>query len=97
MSNFTRVSAREITCNNFEISLVVFMSNITTNHAITYTNELYVLLASTDDGKSQLLWPSISVGIVAILVVMIVIVMKQKWWIRANSKRSFEVCERNDH
>ena len=25
--------------NNFEISLVVFMPNITTNHAITYTNE----------------------------------------------------------
>ena len=24
--------------NNFEISLVVFMTNITTNHAITYTN-----------------------------------------------------------
>ena len=23
--------------NNFEISLVVFMPNITTNHAITYT------------------------------------------------------------
>ena len=30
--------AREITHNNFEISLVVFMPNITTNHAITYTN-----------------------------------------------------------
>ena len=30
--------AREITYNNFEISLVVFMPNITTNHAITYTN-----------------------------------------------------------
>ena len=30
--------AREITYNNFEISLVVFMANITTNHAITYTN-----------------------------------------------------------
>ena len=30
--------AREITSNNFEISLVVFMPNITTNHAITYTN-----------------------------------------------------------
>ena len=30
--------AREITDNNFEISLVVFMPNITTNHAITYTN-----------------------------------------------------------
>ena len=31
----------EITYNNFEISLVAFMpnmSNITTNHAITYTN-----------------------------------------------------------
>jgi len=34
-------SAREITYNNFEISLVVFMPNITTKmnrHAITYTN-----------------------------------------------------------
>ena len=30
-----------ITYNNFEISLVVFMPNITTNHAITYTNGLY--------------------------------------------------------
>ena len=30
--------AREITYNNFKISLVVFMPNITTNHAITYTN-----------------------------------------------------------
>ena len=28
----------KITYNNFEISLVVFMPNITTNHAITYTN-----------------------------------------------------------
>ena len=33
--------AREITYNNFEISLVVFMPNITTNHAITYTNLWY--------------------------------------------------------
>ena len=38
VSNFTRLTAREITYNNFEISLVVFMPNITTNHAITYTN-----------------------------------------------------------
>jgi len=30
--------AREITYNNFEISNVVFTPNITTNHAITYTN-----------------------------------------------------------
>ena len=37
VSNFTRLTAREIRYNNFEISLVVFMSNITTNHAITYT------------------------------------------------------------
>ena len=28
----------QIMYNNFEISLVVFMPNITTNHAITYTN-----------------------------------------------------------
>ena len=27
----------QITYNNFEISLVVFMPNIITNHAITYT------------------------------------------------------------
>ena len=31
-------TAHEITYNNFKISLVVFMPNITTNHAITYTN-----------------------------------------------------------
>ena len=29
--------AREIMYNNFKISLVVFMPNITTNNAITYT------------------------------------------------------------
>ena len=38
VSNFTCLTAREITYNNFEISLVVFMPNITINHAITYTN-----------------------------------------------------------
>ena len=30
--------------NNFEISLVVFMPNITTNHAITYTNSTLKLI-----------------------------------------------------
>ena len=30
-----------ITYKNFEISLVVFMPNITTNHAITYTNSFH--------------------------------------------------------
>ena len=34
--------ARAIMYNNFEISLVVLTPNITTNHAITYTNT-YVL------------------------------------------------------
>ena len=38
VSNFTRLTACEITYNNFEVSLVVFIPNITTNHAITYTN-----------------------------------------------------------
>ena len=37
VSNFTRLTAPKITYNNFEKSLVVFMPNITTNHAITYT------------------------------------------------------------
>ena len=36
------LTAREITYNNFEISLVVFMPNITANHAITYTNNIAV-------------------------------------------------------
>ena len=40
--------AREITYNNFEISLVVFTPNITTNHAITYTNKN---LFPRDEGK----------------------------------------------
>ena len=36
VSNFTHLTAREITYNNFKISLVVFMQNITTNDAIIY-------------------------------------------------------------
>ena len=35
-------TTREITYNNFEISLVEFMPNVTTNHAITYTNKCIV-------------------------------------------------------
>ena len=41
VSNFTHLRAREITYNNFEISLVVFMPEITTNHVITYINLLW--------------------------------------------------------
>ena len=33
----------QITCNNFEISLVVFVPNVTTNHAINYTNMVNLL------------------------------------------------------
>ena len=36
--DISKLSQISITCNNFEISLVVFTPNITTNHAITYTN-----------------------------------------------------------
>ena len=36
--------AREITYNDFKISLVVFMSNISTNHAITYTYLFFMYL-----------------------------------------------------
>ena len=39
VSNFTRLTAREITYKNFEVSLMVFTPNITTNHTITYTNK----------------------------------------------------------
>ena len=38
ISKLSQISL-SITYNNFEISLVVFMPNITTNHAITYTNQ----------------------------------------------------------
>ena len=38
VSNYTRPTAREMTYNNFKISLMVFTPNITTNHAITCTN-----------------------------------------------------------
>ena len=44
VSNLTRLPAPEITYNNFEISLVVFMPNMTTNHAITYTSTLVLAI-----------------------------------------------------
>ena len=46
--NFIRLTAREIMKNNFETSwLMVLMPNVTTNHAITYTN---IPLAKFDIG-----------------------------------------------
>ena len=44
--------AREITYNNFEISLLVFMPNITANHAITYTNPVTCGMVSPADVMS---------------------------------------------
>ena len=44
VSNFTGLRACEILYNNFEIPLVVFMPNITTNHAITYTNSCIIII-----------------------------------------------------
>ena len=38
ISKLSQISRAVITYNNFKISLVVFMPNITINHAITYTN-----------------------------------------------------------
>ena len=40
ISKLSQIS-RAVTYNNFEISLVVFMPNITTNHAITCTNCIF--------------------------------------------------------
>ena len=48
MSNFTRLTARKITYNNFEISLVLFMPDINTNHAITYSNWLKIIYFVVD-------------------------------------------------
>jgi len=42
LSQISLANAREILVNNFEISLVVLMPNITTKHAITYTNTIQI-------------------------------------------------------
>ena len=42
-----------ITYNNFEISLVVFMPNITTNHAITYTKIIEQLIIAFCWGQEK--------------------------------------------
>ena len=43
--------------NNFKISLVVFMPNITTNHAITYTKK-YEKKNKKDSGHCSKMMPS---------------------------------------
>ena len=42
----------QITYNNFEISLLVFMPTITANHAITYTNPVTCGMVSPADVMS---------------------------------------------
>ena len=45
-------------CNNFKISRVVYMLNITTNHAITYTNIILPCVCSVmDENDIQLNLP----------------------------------------
>ena len=55
----------QITYNNFEISLVVFIPNITTNHAITYTNDLVLCHIST----TLALWPAEILTVYTIMLV----------------------------
>ena len=50
---FHSPNACEIMYNNFEISLVVFMPNITTNHAITYTNLFPVVSGQLHLGEKK--------------------------------------------
>ena len=46
--------AREITYNNFEISLVVFMPNITTNHAMLFATKKKIQLITTYRSEMQI-------------------------------------------
>ena len=54
----------QITYNNFEISLVVFLPNITTNHAITYTNTKKNLTISNGTGPG--FWSFFCAGVLYI-------------------------------
>ena len=49
---FHCLTAREITYNNFEISLVVFMPNVTTNHTTNYFTVTAFLLRAKNDQNS---------------------------------------------
>ena len=50
-SDISKLSQISRTYNNFEISLVVCMPNITTNHAITHTNKGDDCDNDDDDGS----------------------------------------------
>ena len=76
VSNLTRLTAREMTYNNFEMSLVVFIPNITTNHAITHTNHSATLPPEYSDEilMSHLISNNLSV-IIIILIRQVFIVI----------------------
>ena len=56
ISNFTLLTVHEISYKRCEISLVVFMPNITANHSITYTNVAMKLPYKVKFFKYQLFW-----------------------------------------
>ena len=51
---YTQKYVTAVICNSFEISPVVFMPNITTNHAITYTNLVHFVLCRKQRKKIRL-------------------------------------------
>ena len=54
ISKLSQISRAVITYNNFKISVVVFMPNITINHAITYTNYIKLTTRQTSYATDKL-------------------------------------------
>ena len=65
----------QISYNNFEKSLVVFMPNITTNHAITYTNVnlgIFTIFVKRHELLGHVVLYKYSVIIIIIIIIIIV-------------------------
>ena len=69
VSNFTHLTAREIRYNNFKISFVVFMLNIPTDHAISYTS-FWLISHCQDDHISPTFGGYILAGIYLVVVMI---------------------------
>ena len=76
VSNVTLLTAREITYNNFEMSLVVFIPNITTNHAITYTNHSATLPPEYSDEILMSLLISNNLSVIIIILICQVFIVR---------------------
>ena len=76
VSNVTRLTAREITYNNFEMSLVVFIPNITTNHAITCTNHSATLPPEYSDEILMSLLISNNLSVIIIILICQVFIVR---------------------